>query len=99
MRPGKAKGTEQAPEESLSEVLGSALGQDDWEFGVSTLSKHAFHTELLGHWCWVHHWSGELQEWKSPLSSFLVSVFRDSDQALLLTALCFITQAKLATVG
>lgn len=42
MRPGKAKGTEQAPEESLSEVLGSVLGQDDWKFEVSICQNTHF---------------------------------------------------------
>lgn len=49
MRSGKAKGTEQAPEKSLSEVLVIVLGQDEWEFEVSMLSKLVFRVELLGH--------------------------------------------------
>lgn len=40
----------------------------------------------------MHHWFSELQEQKSSLSLFLVSVFRDSDKALLLRASQFITQ-------
>lgn len=44
----------------------------------------------------MHHWFGELQEQKSPHSLFLVSVFRDSDKALLLTASHFIIQAMSA---
>lgn len=49
MRCGKAKGTEQAPEESLSQVLGSVLQQDDGEF-----EEYLHYQSMHFVWnCWV----------------------------------------------